>query len=247
MSWGRLAGSEIGGSHFCETWELRITKRCLVDDLGLPEDATFAAAKRLGIVRAFVKQRCANPVGGSWLGPTPRGGNVGYAWLRHGNRERAITVYDEREGVVWMTAYSPEHTSGSVDPAQVHFHELWNQGELLPADVDEVQRLKERDDARAELLVVQGRYMMDRARETGAEYRDHLPGDINAAVVVEYEPGIEAVTFAFTITNRYTQNREIQVLLAGLYPEDKWELVSRMPSGRRLGDNEIGWQHHHER
>src|SRR5713226_9451120 len=57
------------GSRICDTYDLRITQRCLVFDLGVESTTTFSDARAHPIVRAFENQRAANPIGVRTVGP----------------------------------------------------------------------------------------------------------------------------------------------------------------------------------
>jgi hypothetical protein len=57
------------GSCICHDYELRITRRCLVDDLGLREDAAFEEASGHPIVDALIRQRVRDPLGTKTVGP----------------------------------------------------------------------------------------------------------------------------------------------------------------------------------
>jgi hypothetical protein len=48
-----VAGDRVGGAYICERWELRVTARCLIEDLGQPATADFDAIRELPIVKAL--------------------------------------------------------------------------------------------------------------------------------------------------------------------------------------------------
>lgn len=56
------------GSCLCERYELRITGRCLVDDLGLTAESSFEDALTHPIVQAFVDKRWTTPDAGKTVG-----------------------------------------------------------------------------------------------------------------------------------------------------------------------------------
>lgn len=115
---------------------LRVTKRCLVDDLQLPETAAKgpleAVAGSSGIVDAFLERRAHHPVGQETIqGLTSRI----VAYSLHSADYRGITWHQENAGVVWLLA-AGFHRSGKSDDAYPYFIRLDNEGRLLPTAED---------------------------------------------------------------------------------------------------------------
>jgi len=80
------------GSCICEAHELRITQRCLVEDLGYDAMSTFADASSHPIVRAFENQRSGNPIGTKTVGPAA--GERTLYRIGYGHNHRGATWYD---------------------------------------------------------------------------------------------------------------------------------------------------------
>src|SRR5581483_1459751 len=99
----------IGGSYLCDDYELRITQRCLRDDLGMPPNATFGDALAHPVVQAFRNQRRQSPVGTKTIGPAAAANTI-YR-LGHTDDHRGATWHDEANRVVWLCAYR-RHRSG---------------------------------------------------------------------------------------------------------------------------------------
>src|SRR4051794_4167251 len=107
-----LVSEFVGAAYICEEWELRVTRRCLTEDLGRATDTTLEAIQDVEIVKAFIKKRSDRTDDRSQITPLTCGEDV---WvLARGNDHRAATWYDEHEQVVWLLAYGL-HRSGETD------------------------------------------------------------------------------------------------------------------------------------
>jgi hypothetical protein len=112
-----LVGRSAGASYFAAGWEIRITQRCLEEDLNADGDSSFDAVAGLEIVRALVRERSDKVTGGRQVNPISCGPDV---WVvAHGNDHRGATVYDEFEEVVWLVSYH-RHRSGEDRLLSVH-------------------------------------------------------------------------------------------------------------------------------
>jgi hypothetical protein len=121
------------GSCLCSAYELRITERCLVDDLGLSADGSFEEALAHPIVQAFVDKRQSDPDSGKTVGPA-----AGRRTLRHlgrGDDHRGSTWFDRKNGVVWLTAYG-FHRSGDPEDAFQKFDQLIAADAMRPTTQD---------------------------------------------------------------------------------------------------------------
>lgn len=102
-------------------WDLRITARCLHDDLGLDSGAPARAEEHQGVhrmVRAFVERRGQSPIGqetfrcGSEVTGRPlytlhSGDDRGATWHQESVPPGIETDY--RLGIVWLLGVRPEH------------------------------------------------------------------------------------------------------------------------------------------
>ena len=62
-----LRGTAHRGSFLCEGWELRVTKRCVEEDLFLGGTGEFAKLQKgHEIVAAFVRERTDRTITGTW-------------------------------------------------------------------------------------------------------------------------------------------------------------------------------------
>jgi hypothetical protein len=131
-----LVGTPLLRSYICEHYELRITRRCLEEDLGRDPDGEFAELLDRAtpeIVTALVGKRCDSPTDRSEIAPLTSGRTV-YR-LAYGDDHRGGTWHDERFGVVWLLAYHL-HRSGEPDDAFPYMKGLDTRGRLLPTEED---------------------------------------------------------------------------------------------------------------
>jgi hypothetical protein len=117
-------------------WILRVTRRCLLEDLEVDEGDLEAPlhelAQRSQIIRAFIQQRSQLPTGQETIqGLTSRI----IAYSLHAGQFRGITWHQEAAGVVWLLA-ARFHRSGQRDDAYPYFQELDANGQLLPTRDD---------------------------------------------------------------------------------------------------------------
>lgn len=115
---------------------LRVTRRCLLADLGYDEsDLELGAeelAKRYEIVRAFVQRRSQSPIGQETIqGLTSKI----VAYSLHSGEFRGITWHDRNSDIVWLLA-TGFHRSGKADDAYPYFLGLDAASELLPTRED---------------------------------------------------------------------------------------------------------------
>lgn len=125
------------GSCLCPNFELRITERCLVNDLGLPPDASFEDALAHPIVDAFVDKRRTEPDSGKTVGPSA--GNRTLRHLGRGDDHRGATWFDRRNRIVWLTAYGL-HRSGEPHDAFQIFEQLIAE-DLMRPKADDYRRV----------------------------------------------------------------------------------------------------------
>jgi hypothetical protein len=209
--------------------ELRVTGRCLSEDLGSAQYATFEQlAARHPIVRAFRRERGAATVGPDTLGPA--GGPRPLTVLRHSNDWRGVTWHDTEAGVVWLCACG-WHRSGEADDAFPIFAQLREEGRIWPAAED------------YEALAT------DRAEQFGAFVMDDAPRllamaraqpETEQVLAIGLEPVAVVVYVVETLEETFVavsgQNISIemyQILLVALYPErsfKEWRPEHRLPT-----------------
>jgi hypothetical protein len=170
---------------------LRITRRCLVDDLGFPADdvrvSPHLLAQREGdgaaLIRTFVAKRdtVAEDDDERMRGLATRG--IPICIIRHGERLRGLTWYDERAGAVWLVAAHLGHRSGERSDSFPYFRNLTGR-ELLPAAADyEMLRAEEAIRDADAIFDVIPRLMNQAAEERNSECRGYI-GPIPISMVM---------------------------------------------------------------
>ena len=225
------------GSCLCGPYELRITRRCLSDDLSFDATTEFSVAVSHPIVHAFESQRSMNPTGGKTVGP--EAGERTIYRLGHGHEHRGATWFDQHERVVWLCAYRL-HRSGDAEDAFPYFQELIRSGGIMPTEEDYESLFLDRDRRFVETLPQDAQALLARARSNlGAEETGLIGGEESTGVVVEVVETLEETHVAFILgAMDYTR---IVLILAAFYPNatfKDWELVASFPT-RSLRENEI--------
>lgn len=228
-----LIGQATGGAHICAAWELRITERCLTEDLNASPRAPFCDVSGLEIVRALVRERKDRTEGSRDVNGI-RSGRT--AWvLSHGNDHRGATIHDPAEEVVWLVAYG-RHRSGQDDDFFPYCRSLDSAGLLLATTKDYERLFRERDLRFVQAVALEAPVILCQARHEPGEHWHLLGGDTMAGVAVEVEPDVEAITIAFRLDA--IDWDLVPILLAAFHPSNDWELASRMPS-RDLEPGEV--------
>ncbi len=217
------------GSCICEKYDLRITRRCLVSDLGFEASAPFDQCRSHPIVRAFENQRADEPIGTRTVGPAA--GELTAYRLGHGHDHRGATWHDQTERVVWLCAYGL-HRSGEDDDAFPYFHELIGTGSLLPTEDDYTALFDDRGRRFTETLYEDAQQLLARARATpGVEQSGLLGGEETAAIVVEVVDTLQETYVAFSVLG---MNATRVVMILGAFDVEAafshWELVTTLPT-----------------
>lgn len=234
-----LVGESHLGGFIAAKWELRIARRCLRDDLGVGEDASFDDVADQEIVRALVKDRFERVVDTRQVAPLTCGREI---WvLARGNDHRGATWFDEVHRVVWLLA-SGVHRSGSPDDFFPFCKGLDANDELLP-DRHDYKRLFDDRSLRFAIAVrIEAPLILRQAREEQTEVRCLLGGEYGAGVAVELSEDLEATTIAFKVAS--LPYDFLSVILEAFHPGTDWDDASAMPS-RPLDADEIAFTHLH--
>jgi hypothetical protein len=233
-----LVGRTAGGAYICEEWELRVTARCLDEDLNASAAAEFEELRGLEIIKAFIGDRSASPVSGKELNPMSSGHEV-FA-LGYGHAHRGATLYDEGNAVVWLLAYG-RHRSGDDDDFYPWVKELDREGRLIPVQADYRRMLVERDRRFVEAVVVETPVILRDARKAEGEYKAIVGGELGVSLSIEIDDELDAqaITVAFPADAIQSWD-QCTVLLAALAPGREWDSIGRMPS-RQLDDGELAF------
>lgn len=231
-----LIGKTVGGSYICEKWELRVTARCLSDDLNAASDADFEAVRGLEIVKAFIKGRERRSYGTREVTPLSCGRKV---WVvAQGDDHRGATLHDREQEVIWLLAYG-RHRSGTEGDFFPCCKELDAEHLLLPTEHDYERLLVERDRRFVEAVRVEAPIILREARSADGEYRSNVGGRLGAGLCVELDGDLDATAMTVAFHANAIEYEQGVVLLAALCP-GQWDLIGRMPS-RELEPGEVAF------
>jgi hypothetical protein len=218
--------------------QLRITRRCIEEDLGSDRKASLEDLAGHPIIKAFIRERRIKVIGTRRVEPLAGGQEV---WvLAQGHRHRGGTWHDEEHGVVWLVAYG-WHESGSNSDFFPYCKHLDQRGDLMPTAEDYAVLLQEEALHLARQLMVEPPLLLKRARESGREERMTIGGKFGTAIAVEVADDLEAVSVAFD-TRTVQVYEHVPAILAAFVPDTDWEDADRMPS-RALEEHEIAFTH----
>lgn len=176
-------------------WALRITQRCLTEDLGQPADArndATANADRHPLVRAFLAER-----GQTTHGPDP----LKCAWetgapvftIHHGT-SRGATWYHEALNVVWLLGIADAHNYD-------HLCDLAASNRLMPVAVDVERLVADLAPTFAEALIEDVPALIDRARQNAGQIVEgHIAGTV--AVRLRMDPDGQAPLLTVAVEQR---------------------------------------------
>jgi hypothetical protein len=229
-----LVGETHRGSYFCREWELRVTYRCLQEDLGQAADTDFDDLLGIEIIKTFIKDRaertgdmrqvnglkCGQPV---WV-------------LARGNDHRAGTVFDPDHRVVWLVAYH-KHRSGQADDFFPYCRSVDADERLLPDASDYTALFDDRAHRFAFHVRIEAPLILRAARLEGKEQRVTLGGRFGACVAVEVADELEAITVAFKVDT--VPFAYVPVILQA-FKVGAWDPATKMPS-RPLGAGEYAF------
>lgn len=217
------------GSCISKTHELRITRRCLVEDLELPADTAFVNAQSVDIVHAFASQRADEAVGTRTIGP--EAGDRTLYRLGHGNDHRGATWHDPQENVVWLCAYRL-HRSGEAADAFPYFRDLMQRSQMMPTADDYERLFTDRSRRFVETVRQDAEELLQHARaDPGRERRGRLGGEEYAGVVVEVVDTLEETYVAFSVVGM--DHRRVLIVLTAFFPNatfGDWELANALPT-----------------
>jgi hypothetical protein len=232
-----LVGTTVGGAYICAGWELRVTARCLDEDLNAASTADFEDIRGLEIIKALVGDRSKQTASTRQVSPLTCGKDV---WvLARGHDHRGATFHDDADEVIWLLAYG-RHRSGDDGDFFPFCKGLDAEQRLLPTQDDYRRMYVERDRRFAAAVRVEAPVILRDARAAEGEHRCIVGGELSVALSIEIDEELDAtaITVAFSASNMETIEQG-QLLLAALSP-GKWEMCGRMPS-RELKPTEVAF------
>lgn len=235
-----LVGTPLLSSFICERYELRVTRRCLEEDLGRDPGSEFAELLDRAtpeIVTALVNKRSDSPTDRSEIAPLSSGRTV-YR-LAYGDDHRGGTWHDERFSVVWLLA-ARLHRSGEPDDAFPYIKGLDEQGRLLPTEEDYKALFDDRGRRAAMVAPEEAQELLAEARANeGVEVRGVLGEAAGVGVVVEVVETLEETAIAFDVNQ--VPAAWVPLMPAWFFPEsrfDDWSHTNAFPT-RELAATEI--------
>ena len=209
--------------------ELRVTERCVVDDLGRGRDMDFATLLRHEIVKALRNQRHTVVHGTDTVGPAA--GDDTFWVLRYSHHHRGATWFDTEENVVWLCAYA-RHRSGEPFDAFERFPQLIGEGLMRPTASDYEALRDDRAERFAAVVSFEAQDLLAAARaQPGVEERRVIGTTQPVGLVVHVVETLEETYVA--VFGDTTGLAQLQLLLAALYPDrelEEWRPEQRLPT-----------------
>lgn len=218
--------------------ELRVTNRCLVEDLGAPENATLEDVSDHPIVRAFLRERRSKTTGTRNVGQLSSGHEI---WvLTQGQRHRGGTWFEEGRSIVWLVA-AGHHESGSENDFFPYCQELDKARRLAPSESDYEGLFVDQDARFAARILIDAPLLRKRAEEERGEVSGSIGGRFGVAVAIEVADDLQEMTVAFDLRSVGVR-QHVPAILAALEADAEWEFADRMPS-RPLEHYEQAFSH----
>jgi hypothetical protein len=234
MEFESLIGRCHLGAYICAEWELRITDRCMTEDLGCASGTPFEDLPDDGAIRAFKKNRSETATGTRQVSPLTQGMEV---WvLSAGAKLRGGTWYEPVDSVIWLVAVGP-HKSGQPNDFFPYCKALDADGRLAPTIEDVTAMLLERDARIMEAIAIEGPLVLQHAREAGHEVKVRI-GHQPAAIGIEAAAELEAITVAFDAGS--LDFDLVPIILQAIQPGE-WDVADSMPS-RALVLGEVAFE-----
>lgn len=211
---------------------LRVTQRCLEEDLGLSEkdaakfrdrDARTFRDRHEALDR-FVEMRADEPAKGKAIDQVKPRGRVRSLRVGAG---RAVTTWDPEEDVCWLLAYHWFHQSGHKDDCYNIFVELHlNGSRLLPSGTDYEVFLDSIDEEDGTDLGVVSVSLIDELEAVSAELLEEARA----------KPNVEAVC-TFRVNGRQVMCVDMLVEPDG-FAEEGW-MSLKLPEDEYLSDRDV--------
>lgn len=221
-----LSESCFHGSFLCEEWELRLTRRCLEEDLGRSPETNLEDLLGVEIVKAFIARRRERHDNTREVAPLTSGRTV---WrLSRGHDHRGATWYDPDEKVVWLLAYG-RHRSGEPDDAFPYFKQLDSEDRLFPTLDDYTALENDRGRRFVEHVTRVVPPLMERAKDQPeVEQSSSIGGSAEIGVAMEVVETLEEVYLRVSPLN--LRPAWLEIILAAVFGDRAWEVTDRFPN-----------------
>jgi len=235
---GEKSGIFVGLSLVLPDRELRVTRRCFIEDLGGKKDGTLEDVAKHPIVRAFLRERETKTAGTRQVGQLSSGKEI---WvLTQAQRNRGGTWYEAQREIVWLVA-AGHHESGSQDDFFPYCRQLDKDRRLAPSTEDYKEILLAQKERLAARILIDAPLLRKRARGGDGEVSGQIGGKFGVKVAIEVADEIEEISVAFDL--RTLQDpRSMIAILAALEADGDWEDTDKMPT-RPLEHYEQAFSH----
>lgn len=218
--------------------ELRVTQRCLIEDLEGRKDSTLESVSKHPIVRAFLRERRTKTTGTRQVGRLSSGKEI---WvLTQAHRHRGGTWFEVKRGIVWLVA-GGHHESGSKDDFFPYCRRLDQEGRLAPSKNDYSTLFLAQKERLAARILIDAPLLRKRARDSEGEVSGQIGGKFGVKVAIEVADEIEEISVAFDLRT-LEDPRSMWAILAAVEADGEWELTDKMPS-RPLEHYESAFSH----
>jgi hypothetical protein len=216
----------VGLSFVLPDRELRVTRRCLLEDLDGKKDGTLKDVSKHPIVRAFLREREAKTTGTRQVGQLSSGKEI---WvLAQAHRHRGGTWYEAQRDIVWLVA-AGHHESGSPDDFFPYCRQLDKDRRLAPSKEDYKELLLAQNEWLAARILIDAPLLRKRARSTSGEVSARIGGKFGVKVAIEVADEIEEISVAFDLRTLHDP-RSMVAILAALEADGEWEDADKMPN-----------------
>lgn len=212
---------EVSTNSLNNDFTLRITIRCLEDDLGFDRSDASAPVESLDheVCRAFVEKRSQSPFGAEKLRPITTNAEV---YTLHAGRWRGATWHDADHNVVWLLGCG-YHRSGEHTDVYPYLKDLDAKAELFPTAEDYEIFFELQDYTFARALVEEVPAILEWARgQSGTEIVALIADRIRIGVVFEIAGEIEVTWLAVSMRllpgETELPPEWMPLLLAAFYP-----------------------------
>jgi hypothetical protein len=240
MSFDGLVNTSVGGSFVCADYELRVTERCLAEDVGTPTDRPFDDLAGHEIIKAFINRRSDSPIDTKQVAPLTSRETV-YR-LGYGDRHRGATWHDSAQRVVWLMAYA-QHEFKDKGDAFPYFKELDAERRLFPTERDYERLFRDRDQRFALAVAAEATILVSAARAAPGEERSAMiGGELGVSVTLVVVETLEELYVAIRMSGLTSEN--LAIVLAALTGKDSFDEIEdahEVPN-RPLASDELGFR-----
>lgn len=232
-------GSYLGGGEF----ELRVTGRCLEEDLQDAPLAPFADLLRHPIVSALRSKHSTDPTTTRTVGPAAGDDTLGR--LGYGEDHRGAIWFDREHGVLWLCAAHGKHRSGAVDDAFPYFDKLIAERRIYPTADDYEALNRDRAARLIDAIPSDAQELVARARSAPGVELTGSVGPVRVRLVVERVEGVADELF-LAVSMRHGDDAWLAAVLVAFRPDTDdfgaWRNESRLPTTELDGrEPELGY------